>query len=91
MKIKKGYVEFCNQMKDEKLTGIGEGRESIQYNFDDKAFFTWPRNYRCDENAIVVFDSDGMGEPALSVNEVRAFLIDEADGCLEVVRYDERY
>jgi len=91
MKIKNQYEAFCKQMNDYDLDKVAKSYDNIFYNFDDGGFFLWARDCRSNEKSVVVFDSDGMADVTYSSDQVRKYLMDDADGALEVVRYDDRF
>ena len=82
---------FLNKLDETELRSIGDATCDILYDFDTAGFFIWASGYKHTGNSIIVFNSDGMGEVEMSVGEVRKYLLEDIDGCLENVRYSDRF
>ena len=89
--IENKYAGFCSQLENFELAQLAESRSNILFDFNDAEFFLHARDFQCDRNAIIVFNSDGMADVPLNPDSVMKMLIEDADAELEAVRYDDRF
>lgn len=84
MELQKNFFNFVNKLSNEELKGMCEARTNIQ--FEGGEFYTFPRNYKDDRCGVTVYDSEGQADFPISLQKLRALLIDEAECLLQMVR-----
>ena len=79
--LEEKFVNFINELSDEKLKRMCEAMENIYLEGGD--FYIFPRGYKDDTGGFIVYDSEGQADVPISPNNLRKQLIEDAECLLQ--------